>query len=178
MSNSKRKELTDTGRGAVGKTAVIGAKDRKTNKVIARVIERTDTPTLQGFVTEHAEDDATIYSDEAKSLRRSSFQPRNCLHSLSEYVRGDVHTNGIESLWFMIKRAHKGYSISRHRSILVNTFRSLLPVTISEMKTPLTLWLQLPLAWMVSGCVIENLLLIMNCLQERERERFAYEYSL
>ena len=29
-------------------------------------------------------------------------------HSLSEYVKGDVHTNGIESLWSMLKRAHKG----------------------------------------------------------------------
>ena len=29
-------------------------------------------------------------------------------HSLSQYVKGDVHTNGIESLWSMLKRAHKG----------------------------------------------------------------------
>ena len=29
-------------------------------------------------------------------------------HLLSEYVKGDVPTNGIESLWSMLKRAHKG----------------------------------------------------------------------
>ena len=32
MSNSKRKALEDTGRGAVGKTAVVGAKDRDSNQ--------------------------------------------------------------------------------------------------------------------------------------------------
>ena len=29
-------------------------------------------------------------------------------HSASEYVRGEVHTNGIESFWSMLKRAQKG----------------------------------------------------------------------
>ena len=34
---------------AVGKAAVVGAKDRKTNRVAARVVENTDRETLQGF---------------------------------------------------------------------------------------------------------------------------------
>lgn len=42
MSNARRKELSDTGRGAVGKTAVVGAKDRETNRVRAEVVETTD----------------------------------------------------------------------------------------------------------------------------------------
>ncbi len=54
MSNARRKELAGTGRGAVGKMAVIGAKDRETNQVAAKVIERTDARTLQGFVRAHA----------------------------------------------------------------------------------------------------------------------------
>ena len=53
MPNAKRKELAGTGRGAVGKTAVIGAKDRETNQVAAKVIEHTDAPTLHGFVADH-----------------------------------------------------------------------------------------------------------------------------
>ena len=53
MSNAKRKELAGTGRGAVGKTAVVGAKDRATKQVRAQVVESTDKPTLQGFVVEN-----------------------------------------------------------------------------------------------------------------------------
>ena len=45
--------------------AVVGAKDRATNKVNARVIESTDKATLQDFVAENAEPDAVVYTDDA-----------------------------------------------------------------------------------------------------------------
>ena len=106
MSKSKRKGLS--GRGAVGKVAVIGAKDRKTNKVSAKAIDRTDARTLQGFVADHAALGSKVYTDEASAYQGMPFDHETVTHSLSEYVRGDVHTNGIESLWSMMKRAHKG----------------------------------------------------------------------
>ena len=65
MSNAKRKALADTGRGAVGKTAVVGAKDRVTNKVAAKVVRSTDKETLQGFVKKHTAIGATVYTDDA-----------------------------------------------------------------------------------------------------------------
>ena len=40
------------GRGVVGKTAVAGVRDRATGKVRAKVVEKTDAETLQGFVTD------------------------------------------------------------------------------------------------------------------------------
>ena len=58
-----RKKL-HAGRGPVGKTAVIGAKDRETNRVTARVIEHTDGPTLQGFVASNVERGAMVYTDD------------------------------------------------------------------------------------------------------------------
>ena len=108
MSNARRKELADTGRGPVGKTAVVGVKDRATKRVAARVVHRTDARTLQGFVAEHAAPGATVYSDDATAYESLPFDHATVKHSLSEYVKGDVHTNGIESLWSMLKRAHKG----------------------------------------------------------------------
>ena len=108
MSNTKRKELADTGRGTVGKVAVVGARDRETKQVAAQVVERTDAPTLQGFVLDHAAAAATVYTDDASAYDSLPFDHETVTHSLSEYVRGDVHTNGIESLWATMKRAHKG----------------------------------------------------------------------
>ena len=107
MSNAKRKELADTGRGAVGKTAVVGAKDRATNQVSARVVTDTTKPTLQGFVVEHAAPGATIYTDEAAAYEGLA-NHEAVKHSVAEYVRGMAHTNGMESFWSMLERAHTG----------------------------------------------------------------------
>ena len=110
MSNAKRKELADAGagRGAVGKVAVVGAKDRASNQVRAKVVKATDKPTLQGFVTKHTAPGATVYSDEASAYEGLPFMHETVKHSVAEYVRGMAHTNGIESFWSMLKRAHKG----------------------------------------------------------------------
>ena len=107
-SNKHESAKLKAGRGAVGKTAVVGAKDRKTKKVAAKVVTSTDKETLQGFVKETAEPSATVYTDDAKAYSALPFDHAVIKHSLKEYVKGDVHTNGIESLWSMLKRAHKG----------------------------------------------------------------------
>ena len=112
MSLAKRRELAEAGagRGTVGKTAVVGIKDRATNEVRAEVITDTTGETLQGFVRENTEAGATVYSDEHKSyvgLRRD-FAHESVNHSVGEYVDGMAHTNGMESFWSMLKRAHKG----------------------------------------------------------------------
>ncbi len=108
MSNAKRKELAGTGRGAAGKTAVVGMKDRDSNKVTARVVDDTDGKTLQGFVADHAASDAKVYTDDAAAYKGMSVEHESVRHSVGEYVNGMAHTNGIESFWSMLKRAHKG----------------------------------------------------------------------
>ena len=65
MSNSRRKALADTGRGPVGKTAVVGIRDRATKQVRAKVTKRVDSENLQGFVVENTKPGATVYTDEA-----------------------------------------------------------------------------------------------------------------
>ena len=108
MSKAKRKALASTGRGAVGKTAVVGMKDRDTNQVRAEVVAGTDAETLQDFVEKNTEEDAKVYTDDAKAYRGVERDHEAVRHSVSEYVRGQAHTNGIESFWAMLKRAHGG----------------------------------------------------------------------
>ena len=106
MPKSKRAKLT--GRGAVGKAIVIGAKDRETNRVTARMVENTEGPTLKGFVAEHTAPGAKVYTDESSSYHGMAFDHEAVNHSAGEYVRGMAHTNGIESFWSMLKRGYQG----------------------------------------------------------------------
>ena len=108
MSNAQRKALANTGRGAVGKTAVAGLKDRASNQVRAKVVRKTDAATLQGFIGEHTATSATVMTDEATAYQSLPYRHESVKHSASEYVRDDVHTNGMESFWSMLRRAHKG----------------------------------------------------------------------
>ncbi len=123
----KRKK-SNMGRGPVGKTAVIGAKNRETKQVRA-VVGGTGTPNaevLRGFVEGAAEPGSTVYTDGAcayKSL--GQYTHASVAHSRGEYVRGDVHTNGIESFWSILKRAYMGtfhYLSAKHLQRYVNEF--------------------------------------------------------
>ena len=106
MPKAKRAKLT--GRGAIGKTAVVGTKDRETNRIAARTVENTDGPTLKGFIGEHVALGATVYTDEASAYQGMPFDHEVVNHSAGEYVRGMAHTNGIESFWSMLKRGYQG----------------------------------------------------------------------
>lgn len=109
MSKEKRKELADTGR-TVGKTAVAGVRDGAMNEVRTKVVADTTGETLQSFVRQHAASGAKICTDEATAYRglAAEFEHESVNHSVAEYVRGQAHTNGMESFWSMLKRAHKG----------------------------------------------------------------------
>ena len=92
----------------MGKTVVVGAKDRETNRVAARPVDHTDAATLQGFVDEKTEPNATVYTDESRAYAGVPRDHAAVNHSAREYVRGPVHTNGIESFWAMLKRGYVG----------------------------------------------------------------------
>lgn len=107
--NKHLNKRLNAGRGAVGKAAVIGAKERN-GKVKVAVIERTDAVTLEGFVLDSVETGATVFTDEHRGYNglSKSFAHQSVKHSVGQYVDGMAHTNGIESFWAMLKRGYKG----------------------------------------------------------------------
>ena len=96
------------GRGTIGKTPVIGMKDRDTKEIKARVIESTDQTTLQGFVVDNTTEDTTVYTDDARAYHGLPRPHKTVKHSVGEYVRERAHTNGMESFWSMLKRGFTG----------------------------------------------------------------------
>ena len=115
------------GRGPVSKTAVVGAKDRETNRVSAAVItDALNAKTLHGFVHHHAALGATVYTDDAAAYRgMRGIEHEAVKHSVGEYVRDMAHTNGIESFWSMLKRGYHGtyhQMSAKHLQRYVNEF--------------------------------------------------------
>ncbi len=96
------------GRGAVGKATVVGAKDRETNTIQAKVIPSASRTYLHEFLGEITEYTTTIYSDEWKGYQGLPNPHETVKHSVSEWVNDQAHTNGIESFWALLKRGYHG----------------------------------------------------------------------
>lgn len=115
------------GRGAVGKTAVVGMRDQSGN-VFAKPITNTKSATLQGFVREHAPTGSTVVTDNFpayRGLNGQGYQHITINHSVGEYVKEMAHTNGIESFWSLLKRGYIGiyhYMSTKHLHRYVNEF--------------------------------------------------------
>ncbi len=108
--NKHNSKKLKAGRGAVGKQVVIGARERGGN-VKAKAIARADAETLKGFVHANVQAWSTVYTDEHKGyhcLHEVLFNHESVKHSAKEYVNGMAHTNGIESVWAILKRGYHG----------------------------------------------------------------------
>ncbi len=130
MSNTRRKALRDTGRGTVGKQPVVGMRQRG-GLTRAVVVDTENSDTVLGRVHDNVEEGTTIYSDEATAynvLRKNGYKHKKVNHSAREYVNGTAHTNGIESVWALIKRGydrvyHNWSKKHCHRYVNEFTFR-------------------------------------------------------
>lgn len=98
------------GRGPVGKHAVLGMRERG-GKTKAFSIAKTDSKTLKGAIHEHVEPGSTVYTDDHRGylgLHGVLYNHASVKHSAKEYINGMCHTNGIESVWALLKRGYTG----------------------------------------------------------------------
>lgn len=116
------------GRGAVGKTAVVGIRDEN-SQVRATPIADTTANTLRGYIKANVPAGASVVTDEFSSylgLTQDGYTHMTVNHSAGEYVRDFcIHTNGIESFWALLKRGHYGifhHMSAKHLHRYVNEF--------------------------------------------------------
>jgi transposase-like protein len=107
-TNKHKDKKLRSGRGTVGKTAMVGVRDRTTGRVNTEVVESTDRVTLQDFVIRHTTQGTTVYTDEAAAYQGLPRPHAAVKHSAGEYVRDMAHTNGLESHWALFKRGLNG----------------------------------------------------------------------
>jgi transposase-like protein len=92
------------------KAIVMGMLERNTRQVRARVIPDVKRETLQDEILNRIEKKSNVYTDQYSGYR--TLAEREFVHDtvnhVEEYVRGQVHTNGIENFWSLLKRGLKG----------------------------------------------------------------------
>ena len=115
MHKSKRKRVIK-GTGGMGKVAVMGLLERHGpdgSRVRTKIVKRTRKQDLQSEVRANVEPGANVYSD---ALRSYTGLADNFFHSVIDhaerYVDGQVHANGMENFWSLLKRAVKGTYVS------------------------------------------------------------------
>ena len=107
--HAKQRRERVTGRGGVDKYPVAGVLQRG-GRVKTLKMSTATTTDIHAFVKRNVRVDANLYTDEHASYRGLGawYNHEAVKHSMGEYVRGEVHTNGIESFWSILKRGYVG----------------------------------------------------------------------
>ena len=127
--NKHEADKLRAGRGPVGKTAVLGMKERgKGGRTKAVKIEATDAGTITDTIIQNVEVGSTLHTDEHLSYAGIGglfFDHDTINHSADEYVRDGVTTNSIESVFAVLKRGLIGvyhHASPKHLTRYVDEF--------------------------------------------------------
>jgi len=94
-----------TASGTIGKTVVMGMLDRDARQVRAEVVPNVERLTLQNAVLNTVEHGTNVYTDQAPGYQRlNQTYVHEIVNHAETYVRGCVHTNGLENFWSLLKR--------------------------------------------------------------------------
>ena len=109
MHRGKRKVK---GRGAIGKAVVMGLLERH-GKAVLHVVPNNRKRTVQAKVREHVAEGSQVYTDALASYEGLEAEYMHAVIDHAEaYAKGNVHTNGMENFWSLLKRGIKGTYVS------------------------------------------------------------------
>lgn len=109
-SNKHNKKKLNQGRGSVGKSAVLGMRERG-GRTKAMLIKSTSMEEIQSAIHANVETGSTLMTDEHAAYNGMDnlfFKQERVNHSAGQYVNGMASTNGIESVWAVLKRGLNG----------------------------------------------------------------------
>ncbi len=100
-------------RGGTQGKAIVAAVLERGGKVRTKVVDKRKKKDLQAFVREQVEPKSALYSDALKSYEGldGEFVHQVIDHAVA-YVDGNVHTNGCENFWSLLKRGIHGTYVS------------------------------------------------------------------
>jgi transposase-like protein len=126
-SNKHEHKKQRLGRGPIGKTAVMGLRERG-GRTVAMPMEKTDAASVQSAIRENVEPGSAIFTDESGcyvGLDGLFLRHESVNHRAGEYSRNGVSTNGIESVWAVMKRGIHGvyhHASKKHLGRYVDEF--------------------------------------------------------
>ncbi len=125
--NKHESKKLKAGRGAVGKAAVLGLRQRG-GRTVAMPVADVNADNLHNTIYDRVSAGTTLHTDEARAydgLEGLFFKHDTVNHSAGEYSRDGVNTNSIESVWAVLKRGVYGvyHQVSeKHLARYVNEF--------------------------------------------------------
>ena len=108
--NKHTKKKRQTGPGTAGKQPVFGMRQRD-GATVAFPVPETDRATLVPAIQRAIEPGTIVYTDDSgtyRDLNKQGYMHKAVNHSAKEYVHCEAHTNGIESVWAVLKRGYNG----------------------------------------------------------------------
>jgi transposase-like protein len=117
MHPRKRRETIRRGGSFAGKVAVMGLLERNTpekkSRIRTKVVPNVRKHHLLDEIAKHVPDGATVYTDALKSYQDLNlYYQHKVIDHAERYVDGQIHTNGCENYWSLLKRAIKGTYVS------------------------------------------------------------------